>query len=99
MLDETVAEATLDLAVSKANTLLAEVRLEERNSRQISIRSGQVNNITKSSDSGMNVRIVLSNGIGFSSSNRISRSEGARLVREAIRQAKSTKRRTPVSLS
>jgi TldD protein len=99
MLDEDVAEATLDLAASKADILLAEVRLEERNSRQISIRSGQVSNVTKSSDSGMNVRIVLSNGIGFSSSNRISKPEGARLVQEAVRQAKSAKRRSPVSLS
>jgi TldD protein len=99
MLEEDVAEATLDLATSKAAILLAEVRLEERNSRQISIRSGQVGNVTKSSDSGMNVRIVLSDGIGFSSSNRISKSEGARLVQEAFRQAKRAKRKSPVSLS
>jgi TldD protein len=99
MLDEDVAEATLKAAESKVSFLLAEIRLEERNMRQLAVKSAQVSNVSSLRDSGMNVRIVLESGIGFASSNRVSKAEGKKLVEQAIRLAKSAKRKTPVSLS
>jgi TldD protein len=98
MIDEDLANSILDSA-SRPSVILAEVRLESRESRQIAMKSGQVSSIMSSQDSGMNVRIVLPTGIGFSSSNVVSKAEGRRLVESALRQAKSARRRTPISMS
>jgi len=97
-LDEDLAEAVLDAAAG-CNPVLAEVRMEERVSRQVAVKSGQVNSVNSSKDAGMNVRIVLRSGIGFAASSVVSRAEGMRLVKDALRQAKGAKRRTPVTMS
>jgi len=78
---------------------LAEVRIEERVSRSLAIRAGQVSSVSSSKDAGMNVRIVLPSGIGFASGNSVSKAEGSRLVKDALSQAKMGKRRSLVSLS
>lgn len=98
MIDEDLAHAVLD-AASRSAPLLAEVRLEDRTSRSIAIRSGQVSSVSSSKDAGMNVRIVLPSGIGFASSNVVSRAEGAKLVKDALTQAKKGGRASQVSLS
>jgi len=67
--------------------------------RDLAIKSGDVNSLMSSVDSGMNVRIVLSSGIGFASSNRMSKAEGIHLVQSAYRQAKGCGWKSPVSLS
>ena len=99
MLDEDVAEATLGAIESNAAILLAEVRLEERNMRGLDVKSSQVSSLNSLEDTGMNVRVVLPTGIGFASSNRVSRVEGARLAKQALRLAKGGKRKSPVALS
>jgi len=98
MIDEDLAQTILDIA-SRSTPLLAEVRLEERISRSIAIRSGQVSSVSSSKDAGMNVRIVLPSGIGFASSNVVSKAEGSRLVKDALSQAKKGKRKFPVAFS
>ncbi|HJX04364.1 MAG TPA: TldD/PmbA family protein, partial [Thermoplasmata archaeon] len=97
-IDEDLAHAILDIA-SRSEPLLAEVRFEDRIWRSISIRAGQVNSVSSSKDAGMNVRIVLPSGIGFASSNLVSKAEGSKLVKDALSQAKKGKRRSPVALS
>jgi len=98
MLDEDLAESVLDAATGH-NPMLAEVRIEERLVRQVALKSGEVNSVNSSRDAGMNVRIVLPTGIGFAASNTVSRSEGLRLVRDALAQAKGARRSAPVHLS
>jgi TldD protein len=98
-LDEDVAEHVLDLASAKGSTVLAEVRLETSSSRNMAIKTGEVHSVSSSSDAGMNVRIVLDRGIGFASTNGISRSAGAALVRKAFSLARAGKRKTKVKLS
>jgi TldD protein len=99
MLDEDVAEATLAAIGSKATVLLAEVRLEERNMRGLAVKSSQVSGLNSLKDSGMNVRVVLPSGIGFASSNRVSKAEGARLAMQALKLAKGGKRKSPITMS
>jgi len=98
MIDEDLALTVLGEA-SKGSPVLAEVRLESRKNRQIAIKSGQVSSIMTSQDAGMNVRIVLPTGIGFASSNTISKAEGLRLVQHALKQAKSARTKNPISMS
>ena len=98
MIDEDLAQAILDVA-SRSTPLLAEVRLEDRIARSTAVRAGQVNSVSSSSDAGMNVRIVLPSGIGFASSNVVSKAEGSRLVKAALSQAKKGKRKYPIALS
>ena len=99
MIDEDIAEATLKSAESKGVILLAEVRLEERNFRDMSVKSSQVSNISTFQDSGMSVRVVLQSGIGFASSNVVSKAEGSRLVKQAFKLAKTASRKNPLALS
>jgi len=99
MLEEEVALSTLKVAESMGKLLLAEVRLEERNSRQLAVKMGQVDSSSATQDTGMNVRIVLPTGIGFASANSISKADGKRLVEKAFRQAKNAKRRSAIALS
>ena len=98
MIDEDLAHAILDIA-SRSTPVLAEVRLADRNSRSIAIRAGQVSSVSSSADAGMNVRIALPSGIGFASSNVVSKSEGSKLVKDALSQARKGKRKSPVTLS
>lgn len=99
MLDEDIAERALAAAESLGRCVLAEVRLEERAVRHLAFRSGEVSSISSASDGGMNVRVVLREGIGFASSNRLSQAEGVRLARKAFRLARSARCGKPVSVS
>jgi TldD protein len=97
--DEDVADYVLDLATTKSSPVLAEVRLEISNNRNVAIKQGEVHSVSASSDAGMNVRIVLERGIGFASTNSVSKSSGAALVRKALSLAKAGKRKGKVKLS
>jgi TldD protein len=98
MVDEDLAQTLLGEA-SKGSPVLAEVRLESRKNRQIAMKSGQVSSIMTSQDAGVNVRIVLPTGIGFASSNVVSKAEGLRLVQHALKQARSARTNSPISMS
>ncbi len=99
MIDEDVAEYTLDRAAGKDSPVLTEVKLESTRKSQISIKSGEVHSVSSSTDSGMYVRVVMKTGIGFASANRISKQTGADLARRAVRLAKAGKRKERVRLS
>ena len=94
-----MVNSVLGMAQEKPGVSLAEVRIEEIGSRQLAVKSSEVNSVTSMHDAGMNVRIVLPTGIGFASSNRISRQEGSRLVQQAHRLAKNAKVKTPITFS
>jgi len=98
MVDEDIVESVLD-AASKHSPLLAEVRLESTEWTLVSMKAGQVNSIASSKDDGMNVRVFLPSGVGFASSNVATKAEGLRLVRDALSQARSARRKTPCTLS
>jgi TldD protein len=99
MIDEDVAEHAVDLAMAKGSLVLAEVRLEASNRRNMAIKTGEVHSVSASSNAGMNVRIVLREGIGFASANSVSKSSAAELVRKAYNLAKAGKRKRKVKLS
>jgi len=99
MIDEDLANSVLGLAQEKPNVTLAEVRIEETKSRQLAVKSSQVNSVTSLDDAGMNIRIVMPSGIGFAAGNRVSKQEGARLVQQAYKLAKNAKVKTPISFS
>lgn len=99
MIDEDIAEYTIEKVTSKVSPELAEVKLETFSSREMSIKSGQVHSVSSSADAGMYVRVVLDSGIGFASANRLSKSAGADLARRAVKLAKAGKRKERVRLS
>jgi len=99
MIDEDVAEYTLDKATAKDAPVLVEVKLESARKSEISIKSGQVHSVSSSTDAGMYVRVVVDTGIGFASANKISKQTGADLARRATRLAKAGKRKGRVRLS
>jgi len=97
MIDEDVANAVLGMAQARPGVSLAEVRLEETASRHLAVKASEVNSITSFVDAGMNIRIVLPTGIGFASTNKISKQEGVRIVRQAFKLAKNSAAKTSVS--
>jgi len=99
MIDEDIAEHTLDRAAAQDVPVLMEVKLESSRKSALSIKSGLVHSVSSFTDEGMYVRVVMDEGIGFASANRISKQTGADLARRATRLAKSGKRRERVKLS
>lgn len=99
MVDEDVALSTLDYLQSLGKAVLTEVRLEERDSRDVALKSGEVSSVSESSESGMNVRVVYPEGIGFCGSNSISKAEGIRLANMAAKQARSSGRKSEIRFS
>lgn len=99
MLDEDLVEAVLDVAMSQGRPLLAEVRAESTDMRDIVVKSGVVSSIVSSRDAGMNVRVVLPTGIGFASANGLSKAVGAELAKRAYMLAKNVRRKEPVEMS
>lgn len=99
MLEEDIAVATLKNAQEIPGVILAEVRLQEVSIRQLGVKMGQISSSSSSQDAGMNVRIILPTGVGFASTNDISKAAGKTLVQKALRQARSAQRKTSIFLS
>lgn len=99
MIDEDLVETVLDAAMSQGRPILAEVRAETTDSRSIAVKSGVVSSIVSSSDAGMNVRVVLPTGIGFASSNGLSKAVGTELARRAYTLAKNVRLKHRVEMS
>jgi TldD protein len=99
MIDEDVVEAVLDAAMSEGRPILAEVRAEVTASRDIAVKSGIVSSIISSNDAGMNVRVVLPTGIGFASSNGLSKAAGVELAKRAHMLARNVRLKQSVELS
>jgi len=98
MIDEDIAAHALRFAGSKYAPVLVEIRLEETDTRTLAVKSGQMSYVSRSSDAGMNVRIVLKSGMGFASANGISKKTGEMLVEKAMRQARNARRKTELSI-
>mgnify|MGYP001765961482 CR=1 FL=1 len=99
MVDEDIAEYVLDVAQSKESPLLAEVRIERTVMNKVAVKAGEVASVMSSTDAGMYVRIVLPSGIGFASTNKLSKPEGVELARRAAKQARNGARKVPVRMS
>jgi TldD protein len=99
MVDEDIAEYVLDVAQSKESPLLAEVRIERTATNKVAVKAGEVASVMSSTDAGMYVRIVLPSGIGFASTNKLSKPEGVELARRAAKQARNGARKIPVRMS
>ncbi|HIJ16758.1 MAG TPA: hypothetical protein HA364_03140, partial [Thermoplasmata archaeon] len=99
MIDEDLVESVLDAAMSQGRPLLAEVRAEATESRNVAVKSGVASSIVSSMDAGMNVRIVLPTGIGFASSNGMSKAVGVELSKRAYMLAKNVRLKHPAEMS
>ena len=99
MVDEDIAEYVLDVAQSKESPLLAEVRIERIATNKVAVKAGDVASVMSSTDVGMYVRMVLPGGIGFASTNKVSKPEGIELARRAAKQARNGARKVPVRMS
>ena len=99
MIDEDLVEAVLDVAMSQGSPLLAEVRAESTDMSDVAVKSGVVSSIVSSRDAGMNVRVVLPTGIGFASSNGVSKAVGAELAKRAYMLARNVRLKQPVEMS
>lgn len=99
MIDEDLVETVLDSAMSQGRPLLAEVRAEVTETRNVAVKAGVVSSIVSSSDAGMNVRVVLPTGIGFASSNGMSKTVGMELAKRAYMLARNVRLKHPVEMS
>ncbi|MDO9390411.1 MAG: DNA gyrase modulator, partial [bacterium] len=68
----------------------ADVRVTGQLSEFISTKNGSVEAVTKSSDSGFGLRVLVNGAWGFASSSRLETAEIRKVVRDAIEIAKAS---------
>jgi TldD protein len=97
-MNEDSAEYALELA-STRGAVYADVRLEHQKKSEITLKNGVLDEVSFVVSEGIGIRIMTDEGIGFSSSNNLDRKSVEKTVKEAFRQSKACKRKTPPQLS
>lgn len=83
----------IDVALERANDLGAtysDLRFEENENENISIKNEKVEGIKRNKNSGFGVRVIADGSWGFSSSNEISKENVIKVVDEAYKIAKAS---------
>ena len=91
-----------DYALTQASSLpieYADVRMEHQIKNNCVLKNGLLDAVLQIEDEGMGIRIVTEEGMGFSSTTQLDKQNIQQTVKEAYRQARACKRRTPVTLS
>lgn len=94
----------VEFAVEKAQELgakYAEARLEERKGIQIAMKNGIPEGLEIKTDRGIGIRVLINGGLGFASTNVLTKEGVFRAVEGAVRLAKSSSkvRNKPVEFS
>jgi TldD protein len=97
-MDQDRAEFAVD-AASTLGALYADARLERQKRNDIMLKNGVLDAASTIVNEGIGIRIITSRGIGFSSTNNLSKESVRSAVKEAFRQAESCRRKTPPCLS
>lgn len=95
---EDSAEYALKVA-SALDIVYADVRLEHQERNEIVLKNGVLDVVSHVITEGIGIRILTEDGIGFSSSDNLDRKSVEYTVKEAFRQSKACKRKTPPHLS
>jgi len=94
-MDEDLAEFALDLAMGQQASY-AEVRAERHLINQLVMKNGALDALLAAEDEGLCVKVVAKGGIGFASTNELTRPEVKRLVGVAVKLARSARRKEPI---
>ncbi|MBU7015420.1 MAG: TldD/PmbA family protein [Theionarchaea archaeon] len=97
-MDEDCAEFAVD-AASTLGASFADARFERQERTDIVLKNGGLDAVSTIVSEGIGIRVITSRGIGFSSTNDLSKVSVRRTVKEAFRQAESCRRKTPPRLS
>ncbi|MBU7016977.1 MAG: TldD/PmbA family protein [Theionarchaea archaeon] len=97
-MDEDISEYALELSLS-LDIDYADVRLESQERTDIILKNGVLDVVSSIKNEGIGIRIMTDQGIGFSSSNKLDKNNVEKTVKEAFRQSKACKRKSPISLS
>ncbi|MBU7030082.1 MAG: TldD/PmbA family protein [Theionarchaea archaeon] len=97
-MDEDIAEYALEVA-STCEATYADVRLETQKRNDIVLKNGILDAISHTVNEGMGIRIITEEGVGFSSTSNLDKKSVKLTVKEAFRQSKACKRKTPPRLS
>jgi TldD protein len=84
-----LAETALNIALQLGATY-ADVRVMERETEEISVKSGNVDGISSNTSRGFNVRVVVNGAWGFASSAIMEQAEAQHVAQEAVRIAKAS---------
>lgn len=94
-MDEDLADFALDLAMGQQASF-AEVRSEHHLINQLVMKNGVLDALLSAEDAGLCVKVVAKGGIGFASTNELTRPEVRRLVGLATKMARTARRKEPI---
>ncbi len=86
-LPDYLAESALNLA-SDAGASVAHFRIAQHDSRGVSTRDGNVENVASDSTSGLSVRVVLNGAWGFAATNELTEQGAAHATQRALDMAR-----------
>ncbi|MBU7032820.1 MAG: TldD/PmbA family protein [Theionarchaea archaeon] len=95
-------EDIADFALTRASSLsveYADVRVEHQVKNNIVLKNGLLDAVLHIVDEGLGIRILTREGMGFSSTSRLDKKNVEKAVKEAYRQARACKRKSPITVS
>jgi len=95
LLDKDLVDYALEYAKNK-KIEYAEARAQSQNREEIVLKNGILEAYSIVVNSGLCVRILTENGLGFASSNKWTREEAKEIVDTALKMANSAKRKTKI---
>ena len=92
----------VDFAVDYARrkgAAYAEARFERQEPEQFILKNGTLDALYLGTDRGIGVRVLAKGGLGFAATNRLTRSDVRAIVDDAVRMAKGSRRKTPITFA
>jgi TldD protein len=96
-MNEDIANFALDYAQKKSGVAYAEVKCENDFGNGIVVKNAVIDALSYAEDEGLCVRILTKEGLGFASTNTLKNEEVRKVVDQAYRTARSSKRKTPIT--
>nr|MDO8134889.1 TldD/PmbA family protein [Candidatus Njordarchaeum guaymaensis] len=93
---EDIGDSALDYARKKGGVTYAEVKVEKQVGNSVLIKNGMIDALVYGEDQGLCVRILTKEGIGFGSTNALSKDPVKDVVDQAFKMAHTSRRKTPV---
>ncbi|HEV8595007.1 MAG TPA: TldD/PmbA family protein [Thermoplasmata archaeon] len=98
MADSDLVDFAVDYAQQKG-AAYAEARWEQHATEFFTLKNGGLDALVYTTDEGIGVRVLAGGSLGFTATNRLNKTDVKGIVDDAVRIAKATKRKNPISFT
>ncbi len=96
--EQDLVDFAVDYAQQKGATY-AEARYERHEPEQFFLKNGTLDALYVGADRGIGVRVLAKGSLGFAATNTLAKADVRAIVDDALRMAKASKRRTPITFA